>query len=64
MHDFSNLWNEEDAQKLKDRLEMVWYATDGDISVLVNNVGVLPLGPLAESSIESVTNAINVNVNA
>ena len=64
VHDFSKLWSEKDAQDLQQILENMWYATGCDISVLVNNVGVLPLGPLAESSIESVGNAINVNVNA
>ena len=37
---------------------------DLDVSILVNNVGVLPLGQLGDSSIEQLNLAINVNVNA
>ena len=35
-----------------------------DISILVNNVGVLPLGTLHETSITQAANAISVNVSA
>ena len=35
-----------------------------DISILVNNVGVLPLGLFGTSSLEQINCGINVNVNA
>ena len=50
IYDFANLQTEESARELKALLDTV----KADVSILVNNVGVLPLGPLDESAIEPI----------
>ena len=58
--DFASLETEEIAQKLKDLLDSV----NEDISILVNNVGVLHFGRLGDRDVKSINMMINVNINA
>ena len=58
--EFSGLETDESASKLKDLLDSV----KEDVSVLVNNVGVLHFGRLGDMDILSINTMINVNVNA
>ena len=58
--DFSRLETEESAQELQRLLATI----NEDISILVNNVGVLHFGRLGDRDLKSINTMINVNVNA
>ena len=57
---FSSLETETSAQILKELLDSV----QEDISILVNNVGVLHFGRLGDRDVQSINAMINVNINA
>lgn len=54
------MYTEEAAGKLKAILDSV----DVDVSILINNVGVIDFGNLTEREIWKINLMINVNVNA
>ena len=59
--DFSTLQTEKSAEHLKTLLKDV---AELDVSILVNNVGLLTYGSLEKISIRDMNTCININVNA
>lgn len=58
--DFNQLHSEESAQGLKDELDKL----DIDVSILVNNVGILPNSTLDKAPIGLINAAIRININS
>lgn len=62
VYDFAKLERFQDVKELEDKLKIALHGKD--VSILVNNVGVMHVGPLDGATIESVRLTINVNINA